>query len=200
MYGRNGNDGMRGHRGANGRPARGDAEQMNGMVGMTRATTRRHAALLLGALFAAGGLAACGEGADGAEGGSGDPTARLLPNVPAEERDFLFSWAGFTPNARSKDGKYRLNWVECREYYRPGAERQGTGYERACLYEFPVIVSKNLRRLGYEVEPRDAVTWRICVWRKRETKRVSNLPRRERKAYYARRKAWLVRHGLTKEK
>ena len=199
MYGRNGKDGMRGHRGADGRPARGDADEVKRTVVMAGAATRRHAALLLGALFAAGGVA-CGEGADGAEGGSGDPTARLLPNVPAEERNFLFSWAGHAPNTFSKDGKYDLNWRFCRDYYRPGAERQGTAYERACLYEFPVIVSKNLRRLGYKVRPRDAVTWRICMWRKRETKRLSNMPRRERKPYFARHDAWLVRHGLAKKK
>ena len=156
-------------------------------------------ALLLGALVAAGGLVlGCGEGADGAEKGrrSSDPTARLLPKLSTEDRMFAFRWAGTAPNTLSKDKKYRISWARCRKYWNPDAQRQGTGYERACRVEFPVLVSRNLRRIGYEVSPRDAVSWRIFLWRKRETSRLSNMPRAERSASGARYDEWRKRHGL----
>ena len=157
-------------------------------------------ALLLGALVAAGGLVlGCGEGADGAEGEgrrSSDPTARLLPQLSAEDRHFAFKWAGNAPNTLSRDKKYRISWSRCRKYWNPDAQRQGTGYERACRVEFPVLVSRNLRRIGYEVSPRDAVSWRIFLWRKRATNRLRNLSRAERSAYGDRHIAWRERHGL----
>ena len=193
MYGRNGKDGMRGHRDANGKPARGDADEVKRTVGMAGAATRRHAALLLGVLFAAGG---CSEGANGAEGGRGDPTARLLPNVPAEDRVFLFSWAGTGRKLRSTTAGRSLNWVRCRPYYRPGAERRGTRMERACLRELPVMVAGNLRRLGYEIRPRDAVNWRIFLWMDRETDRFISMSSDESAARGLRQDAWKKRHGL----
>ena len=195
MYGRNGKDEMRGRRGAGGRLARGDADEVKRTVGMAGAATRRRAALLLGALFAAGGVA-CGEGADGAEGGNDDPTAHLLPNVPAEERVFLFEWAGTGRKLRSTTAGRSLNWVRCRPYYRPGAERRGTRMERACLRELPVMVAGNLRRLGYEIRPRDAVNWRIFLWRDRETDRFISMSSDESAARGLRKQAWKKRHGL----